>query len=77
MKSAKFVSYAKIATFIGITYNEVQHICRQALKFQLPSKPQQLIRKLGEEHINFLRNERTLELWAGKTMHERVVLFHR
>ena len=40
-------------------------------------KQEKLIRQLGEEHINFLRSERTLELWSGKTMKERCVLFHR
>ena len=35
------------------------------------------MRKLDQEHFDFLLSPRTLELWCGKTMRERVVLFHR
>ena len=39
--------------------------------------PEKQVRKLEEEHVAFLLNERVLEQWAGKTMKERTVLFHR
>ena len=35
------------------------------------------MRKLGQEHLDYLLSPRTLELWCGKTMRERVILFHR
>jgi len=76
-QTAKYTSYAKIAQALGITYNEVQHICRRALRPSRPSTPDERVRKLDEEHIDFLLSERVLEQWAGKTMKERTVLFHR
>ena len=34
-------------------------------------------RKLEQEHVDFLLSEDTLKKWAGFTMKERVILFHR
>ena len=76
-KSAKYAAYASIARALGITYNEVQHICRRALKPSAPSTPEKQVRRLGEEHVAFLLSERVLEQWSGRTMKERTVLFHR
>jgi len=76
-KSAKYAAYARIAQALGITYNEVQHICRRALKPSAPVSFDKQVRQLGEEHVAFLLNERVLEQWSGKTMKERTVLFHR
>ena len=36
-----------------------------------------LSRKLEEQHVDFLTNHETLRLWAGRSMKERVTLFHR
>ncbi len=55
----------------------MQHICRQALKPSRICTPDKQVRQLDEEHIDFLTNLRTLEEWAGRTMKERTVLFHR
>lgn len=52
--SRKFFSYNTIAKVVGIPYNTVQHICRQALK---PIKKESLfkrIHKLSQEHRDFL-----------------------
>jgi len=57
-----------IAETLNLTMNEVQHICRKAL---LPNKvitAKKRVRMLDQEHIDFLINSRTLELWAGLTM---------
>ena len=75
--STKYAAYARIAQALGITYNEVQHICRRALRPAAPVAPEKQVRRLGEEHVAFLLDERVLEQWAGKTMKERTVLFHR
>ena len=40
-------------------------------------KVDQLLHKLGPEHLQFLTSLHTLEEWAGRTMRERAVLFHR
>ena len=76
-KSAKYVPYARIAQALGITYNEVQHICRRAVRPDAPLKPEQQVRKLDQEHVAFLTSMHTLEQWAGLTMKQRAVLFHR
>ena len=34
-------------------------------------------RQLEQKHIEFLISTETLNLWAGKTLAERVLLFHR
>ena len=57
--------------------NEVQHICRKAL---LPPKKitaDQLVRKLEEFHIDYLLSPITLEQWAGLTLKQTTVRFHR
>ena len=35
------------------------------------------VRQLEQQHIEFLLDPKTLEEWSGKTMKERVKLFHR
>ena len=76
-KSLKYLSYSRIANALDITYNDVQHICRQVLKAPRKLTIDQQARKLAQTHIDFLLHERTLELWSGYTMKERTVLFHR
>ena len=58
-------------------YNQVQHICRAALRPARPLDGKWLVRQLGQEHVDFLTSLRTLEEWAGLTMKQRTVLFHR
>ena len=35
------------------------------------------MRILNQNHVDFLLSEETMTEWAGRTMKERVVLFHR
>ena len=75
--SYKYTTYKQIAQALNLTAYEVQHICRKAL---LPTKKlswDQRVRILDQEHIDFLLNPRTLEQWAGFTMKQRTVYFHR
>ena len=72
----KFCSYQRIATVVRLTYNQVQHICKKALS-KTSCKRKNLSRQLDQAHVDFLTNERTLELWAGKTLKERTALFRR
>ena len=76
-KTAKFISYKAIASILNLTINEVQHICRKSLLPKKKITQQKLIRVLEKEHVDFLTNPRQLELWAGLTMKERTVFFHR
>ena len=73
----RFMSYAKIARALSITYNEAQHLIRQALKPKKPLTFDQRARLLDREHIEFLTSPSTLESWAGRTMKWRTILFHR
>ena len=58
-------------------YNQVQHICRTALRPIKTLSGDKLVRKLGPEHLKFLTSMHTLEQWSGMTMKQRTVLFHR
>ena len=73
-----YCTYKKAADLTGLSYNQVQHICNRAL-FHAGSKKKKpnLVRQLGQAHYDFLFDLRTLEMWAGKTLKERTVLFHR
>ena len=75
--SRKFFSYSTIAKVVNTPYNTVQHLCQHALQ---PTKKQSLfkrIHELSQEHRDFLLEPLTLKQWAGLTLQERTVLFHR
>ena len=73
----KYVVYSTIAQALRISYNQVQHICRTALRPTTMLKGSKLVRRLGPEHVDFLTSMHTLEQWSGLTMKQRTVLFHR
>ena len=76
--AVKYCSYQKIGRIVNLSYNEVQYICRRALNLATKrSKPKDTSRQLEQLHKDFLTNPRTLELWAGRTLKERCILFHR
>ena len=76
-KSQKYVQYKQVADALNLTYNEVQHICRAALRPKRPLTSRKMIRKLNDQHVQFLISPLTLEHWAGLTMKQRTVYFHR
>ena len=41
------------------------------------SKTPDASRQLAQLHSDFLKSPKTLELWSGKTLKERSILFHR
>ena len=73
----KYAAYGMIAQALRISYNQVQHICRAALRPGKTLSGDRLVRKLGPEHLEFLTSMHTLEQWSGTTMKQRTVLFHR
>ena len=73
----KYAAYSTIAQALPISYNQVQHICRRALRPSKTMSGDRLVRELGPEHVQFLTSMRTLEQWSGLTMKQRTVLFHR
>ena len=76
-KSTKYVSYKRIASVLNLTENEVQHICRKALMPTRKLSVDMKVRMLDQEHYEFLLNPRILERWAGLTMKQRTIMFHR
>ena len=75
--SYKYLAYKVISTTLNLTQNEVQHICRKSLKPQKRISQKKMLYKLDQEHVDFLLSHKTLELWAGLTLKEKTVLFHR
>lgn len=74
----RFATYQFISEFTRLTYGQVEHICRYAeATAGLRKKHKSKLRVYDEEHIAFLTDQKTMELWAGKTGKERCVLFHR
>ena len=73
----KYSAYGTIARALGISYNQVQHICRSALRPIKAMSGDRIVRKLGPEHLHFLTSLHTLEQWSGMTMKQRTILFHR
>ena len=73
----KYAAYSTIAQALPISYNQVQHICRAALRPINTPSGDRLVRKLGPEHVQYLTSLHTLEQWSGLTMKQRTVLFHR
>ena len=70
-------SYAGIARALGISYNQVQHLCRYRYKVPKMRSRSLQSRILDQEHVDFLTGQETLTLWAGYTLKERTILFHR
>lgn len=73
----KYATYKTISKCLNLTEYEIQHICRKALKTVKAPSAKQKERKLDQKHIDFLLSPKTLEQWAGLTMKERQVRFHR
>ena len=57
----KDAAYSMIAQGLLMTYNQVQHICRTALRPTETLSDNRLVRQLGPEHFNFLTSMHTLE----------------
>ena len=73
----KYAAYSTIAEGLRMTYNQVQHICRTALRPTKALSGDKLVHKLSPEHIKYLTSMYTLEQWSGLPMQQRTVLFHR
>ena len=76
-KPKAFMSYAAISRVLAVPYNTVVHLCRYALKPKRKPKKDKEARRLDAEQTTFLLKQDTLILWAGKTLKERTILFHR
>ena len=75
--SPTFAHYREIAHALNLTYHEVQHMCRTAHLTPRPMPIEKRVRQLSEHHVQFLISPSTLEKWAGFTMKQRTVYFHR
>ena len=70
-------SYQTIAQIVNISYNQVQHICRQAVMPAKKATSKKEKSRLTQEHIDYLINPQTIQQWAGRTVKERAILFQR
>ena len=76
-KAKRYFSYKLIASTLNLSVNEVDYICRKALLRPKKIPVKKRIRMLDQEHVDFLINPHTLELWSGMTMKTRTIRFHR
>ena len=76
-KSRRYLSFKAIASTLKLTPNEVQYLCRKALKPPKALTIKKKARILDQEHLDFLLSRKTLEQWAGFTLQKRAKLFHR
>ena len=73
-----FMKMTAIAKHLNITYVQTRRVCdRSQFVPKKKRKKDHTDRKLEEEHVAFLVDPRTLQQWAGKSLVERCVLFHR
>ena len=61
VKSHKYTSYKTISEVVGLSVNEVQHICRKALIPKRVLTFSQRAFRLDQSHIDFLTDPLTLE----------------
>jgi len=73
-----YLALKPISTILHLPFNQVKRVCqRTTLKKKVRKSKVQLARQLQEEHDSFLTAPATLKLWAGKTLLQRSILFHR
>ena len=77
--SPRFVSFAKVARHVNMTYNKVYHICHSTVLKHVSGTKKSLSgdRSLSQDHLDYLLSLETLRLWAGLTMKDRIQLFER
>ena len=73
-----FMSQPAIASHLGLTLNQVRYIIKRVLlhKKRKP-KAQDASRLIEAEQAAFLKDPETLKAWAGRSLAERAVLYHR
>ena len=54
-----------------------QEVNRSSVSDRPPARQRYGYRFLSQEHIDFLTDQQTLTRWAGKSLWERCILFHR
>jgi len=75
---AKFMTLAKIATMLEISYHQVRYICRRYdLQKKRKPKSRDSARVIEAEQAAYLQDAATLRAWAGRSLAERAVLYHR
>ena len=73
-----YMKLPAIGTELGLTYNQVKYICTrvtlQKKRQGKRDKPERIIEAAQEA---YLRDPATLKAWAGRSLIERTVLYHR
>jgi hypothetical protein len=68
-------AYADIAAALGLTVNQVQHLCRHVSKVTIRKQIDRKRRKLTVAQQRYLLSSDTLTKWAGLTLHDRASIF--
>ena len=62
---------------MGLSYHQVQHLCRYRYRRANKRTRASESRVLEKVHVDYLTDQETLTRWAGYTVKERTILFHR
>ena len=68
-------AYGDIASALGLSVNQVQHLCRFVSKCSVRTKITRQRRKLTDAQKRYLLDADTLKRWAGFTIKDRTVIF--
>ena len=72
------MSLGQIGTELGLTYNQVKYICyRPWLHIRRKSQRDKPERIIEAEQEAYLKDPAILKAWAGRSLIERAVLYHR
>ena len=75
---ATYMSLGQIGTELGLTYRQVKYICeRSDLHKKRKSPRDKPERTIEAEQEAYLKDPATLKAWAGRSLIERAVLYHR
>jgi len=76
--AATYMKLQDIAASLGLAYTQVRRVCdRSKVEKKKAEKARGEERRLNPEMIAYLTAQSTLQAWAGMTLKERCVLFHR
>ena len=74
----KFMTLAKIAKMLDIAYHQVSYICRRVyLNKKRKATSRVSARVIEDEQAAYLQDTSTLRAWAGRSLAERAILYHR
>ena len=75
---ATYMSLGQIGTELGLTYRQVKYICERSDLHKKRKSPRDKPERIIEaEQEAYLKDPAILKAWAGRSLIERAVLYHR